>query len=95
MDVFGCGFFQAFGQTESVAVLTILSGDDHELARDPAHERLLQSCGREVFGTEVRIVNENSEEVPAGELGEIVARGDQVRNYDHRPPGHHGIYGPR
>jgi acyl-CoA synthetase (AMP-forming)/AMP-acid ligase II len=86
MDVFGCRFFQAFGQTESVAVLTILSSDDHELARDPAHERLLQSCGREVFGTEVRIVNENNEGVPAGELGEIVARGDQVmRGYWNLP----------
>jgi acyl-CoA synthetase (AMP-forming)/AMP-acid ligase II len=86
MAVFQCGFFQAFGQTEAVAVLTILSAADHELAKDPANEALLTSCGREAFGTEVRVVDENDEEVATGELGEIIARGDQVmRGYWNLP----------
>jgi acyl-CoA synthetase (AMP-forming)/AMP-acid ligase II len=86
MSVFDCGFFQAFGQTEAVAVLTVLSAADHELAKDPANEALLASCGREVFGTEVRVVGENDEEVAPGELGEIIARGDQVmRGYWNLP----------
>ena len=81
MATFDCQFLQAFGQTESVALLTQLSADDHVKAAasdDPRVQRRLLSCGREVFGTEVRIVDEQGKEVARGEVGEIAARGDQV-----------------
>src|SRR5213075_374235 len=38
----------------------------------------LQSCGFARTGVEVRIVNESDEELPAGEVGEIVTRSDCV-----------------
>ncbi len=81
MATFDCQFLQGFGQTESVAVLTQLSAADHAQAAtsdDPRIQRRLLSCGRELFGTEVRIVDEQGKEVARGEPGEIVARGDQV-----------------
>jgi fatty-acyl-CoA synthase len=80
MALFQCKFVQGFGQTESVAVLTSLRAEDHALegADEAKIIRRLQSCGRELFGTEVRIVDAQGEEVPRGEVGEIVARGDQV-----------------
>ena len=78
IKVFGCNFAQGFGQTESTAVLTVLSAEDHMPDGTPEQQALLQSCGRPVFGTEVRIVDEEGNEVPNGEKGEIIARGDQV-----------------
>ena len=78
IEVFGCDFVQAFGQTESVAVLSVLSAADHKAAVEQGKAKLLTSCGREAFGTEVRIVDEEGKEVADGELGEIVARGGQV-----------------
>src|SRR5258708_26756524 len=76
LAIFKCKFVQGFGQTESVAVLTTLLPEDHVL-EGPGVARLA-SCGRELFGTEVRIVDERGEGVPRGAVGEIVARGDRV-----------------
>ncbi len=78
MQVFKCKFLQGFGQTESVAVLTQLLPEDHVLDGPPEKVRRLESCGRELFGTEVRIVDEKGKDCPPGVVGEIIARGDQV-----------------
>ena len=78
IEALGCEFIQAYGQTEAVAVLTVLEPEDHVVG-DPAElAKRLQSCGRAVERCEVRIVDENLVEVPSGELGEIVAQGDHV-----------------
>ena len=85
MAVFGCDFYQGFGQTESSAGLTYLTEADHRLALDGRPE-LLSSCGRPLPGTEIRIVDDVGEPVPVGTIGEIVARGPQLMDgYWHRP----------
>lgn len=66
-----CDFWQAFGQTESVAVLTMLAPEEHEGER-------LKSCGREILFCEVKVVDEEERELPPGEIGEIIARGPMV-----------------
>jgi fatty-acyl-CoA synthase len=78
MQIFKCNFLQGFGQTESTAVLTQLMPEDHVLDGKPEKVRRLESCGRELFGTEVRIVDENGNDCPPGVVGEIIARGDQI-----------------
>ncbi len=78
MQVFKCSFLQGYGQTESVAVLTQLMPEDHVLDGPPEKVRRLESCGREIFGTEVRIVDENGNDCPTGVVGEIIGRGDQI-----------------
>ncbi|MBW2939802.1 long-chain-fatty-acid--CoA ligase [Zhongshania aquimaris] len=77
MDAFGCDFVQGYGQTESTMALTFLTADDHKKALTGRPE-LLRSCGRAVFGTEMRIVDNDGQELPLGEIGEIVAKGPQV-----------------
>ncbi len=54
-----------------------MTADDHRAAlADKPH--LLRSCGRAVFGTEIRVVDEQGNPLPPGEIGEIVARGPQL-----------------
>ncbi|MEE8311558.1 MAG: AMP-binding protein, partial [Candidatus Binatia bacterium] len=78
IETFRCDFLQAFGQTESVAVLTVLGSKDHVVGGTPEQSRRLSSCGRPVFGVEIRVVDENDRDVSPGELGEIIARGPNV-----------------
>jgi acyl-CoA synthetase (AMP-forming)/AMP-acid ligase II len=85
MDVFGCDFYQGFGQTESSAGLTYLTELDHRSALDGRPELLL-SCGQPLPGTDIRIVDGTGADVAPGEVGEIVARGPQVMlGYWNRP----------
>ncbi len=77
MGIFNCDFAQGYGQTEATAVLTCLTPDDHRRALKDKPE-LLSSCGKALCATEIRVVNDAGEDVPAGEMGEIIVRGPQV-----------------
>jgi acyl-CoA synthetase (AMP-forming)/AMP-acid ligase II len=85
IDVFQCEFRQGYGMTETTAVLSQLQPRDHERAlRDKPD--LLLSAGRAVFGTEIRVVDEDDRPVPQGTIGEIIARGPQLmRGYWNQP----------
>jgi acyl-CoA synthetase (AMP-forming)/AMP-acid ligase II len=78
IETFRCGFIQGYGQTEATAVLTVLAAVDHVLDGPAEKVRRLQSCGREVYGCEVRVVDENDADVRPGEIGEVIARGGQL-----------------
>ena len=85
MDVFGCSFYQAYGQTETTSSVTGLSEQDHRLARQSRPELLL-SCGRPHAGTEVEVVDDDGKPLPPGEIGEIRVRGPQMMlGYWNRP----------
>jgi len=77
MDVFKCEFAQAYGMTETTAVLTYLFPEDHRRAIREQPDLLL-SAGRPVLGTELRIVDEDDKPVPNGTIGEVIARGPQL-----------------
>ncbi|AYJ85404.1 long-chain-fatty-acid--CoA ligase (plasmid) [Sphingomonas paeninsulae] len=70
------GFIQAYGMTELSPTVTILGPEDHG-AEARANGRL-RSAGRATPTTEIRIVGPDDEELPRGEVGEIVARGPTV-----------------
>lgn len=72
-----CDIYQAYGLTETTAVLTVLQPEDHRraLAGEP---ELLQAAGRPLPGTDLRIVDADGRDVAPGEVGEIVAKGPQI-----------------
>ncbi len=74
---FGCKFVQAYGMTETTAVLTALFPEDHERALS-GEDHLLLSAGRPVLATELRIVDDDGNDLPTGEIGEILGRGPQL-----------------
>ena len=77
VEVFKCRFYQAFGMTETTAVLTMLSNEDHLRAlRGDTH--LLLSAGRPLMGTQVKIVDDDDNPVPPGSIGQICGRGPQI-----------------
>ncbi|MDQ2637122.1 MAG: long-chain-fatty-acid--CoA ligase, partial [Actinomycetota bacterium] len=65
-------FVQAYGMTELSPVACMLSPDEHD---DPT---LSRSCGRPAAHVEVRIVDQDDNEVPRGVIGEIIVRGENV-----------------
>jgi acyl-CoA synthetase (AMP-forming)/AMP-acid ligase II len=85
MKVFRCKFYQGYGQTETTACLTILNSDDHDRALAGKPELLL-SAGRALPGTEIRILGAEGQELPDGEVGEVVVRGPQLMKGYHNKP---------
>ena len=72
-QVFGCGFLQVYGLTETTGGGTFLLPEDH----DPARGKL-RSCGRPAPGHEVRVVDGDGRSVPTGDVGEIQIRSGNV-----------------
>ncbi len=81
LEVFGCGFVQAYGLTETTGAITLLSAADHV----PGSPRL-RSCGLPIFGASIRVVDAAGNDCPPGNVGEILCAGDSVmKGYWHRP----------
>ncbi len=85
MAAFGCKFAQVYGMTELTAVATALYPEDHDRAL-AGEEHLLLSAGRPLLATEVKIVDDDGNDLPAGEVGEIIVRGPQVMDGYHNRP---------
>ncbi|NKQ54780.1 acyl-CoA synthetase [Amycolatopsis sp. K13G38] len=64
------GFYNCFGQSEIAPLATILGPDEHEARPD--------SAGRPALFVELRVVDDEGNDVPPGELGEVVYRSPQL-----------------
>lgn len=71
-------FRQSYGLTETSPLLTSFAPWEHVVEGPERLVNRLGSCGREVVGVEVRVLNEKGEEVQPGEAGEIVVRGPNI-----------------
>jgi acyl-CoA synthetase (AMP-forming)/AMP-acid ligase II len=78
IGVFGNIFVQGYGLTEATMPVTLLLKEDHVLDGSEKKLKRLNSIGREVYVATVRIMDESGNLLPAGQLGEIVVRSDQV-----------------
>ncbi len=63
---------QGYGQTEMAPTITVLAAGDH--SKKGMEDGLLASAGRAAPGVEVRICDEDGNDLPSGVVGEIVAR---------------------
>jgi fatty-acyl-CoA synthase len=73
IEVFGPVFMQTYGSTEALGGVTFLHQREH-VPGSP----LLASAGRPALIGELAIVDEDGAELPAGQVGEIVVRGEHV-----------------
>ncbi|MFH8616397.1 long-chain-fatty-acid--CoA ligase [Streptomyces sp. NPDC017979] len=77
MEVFGCGFYQKYGQTETTGSATRLLPDDHVV--DGPRSTLLRSAGNTRQDVEVAVADPvTGEPVAPGVVGEILTRSHHV-----------------
>ncbi len=76
--VFGPRLAQIYGQGETPMTITALSKADHADRAHPRWADRLQSVGFPRTDVEVRVVDGEDCELPIGEVGEVVVRGDVV-----------------
>ena len=79
LDVFGSDvdFMNMFGAGTEAGLQTMLTPEDHRLALD-GYEHLLGSIGKAGVGVVLRLCDDDLNDVPDGEVGEIVTRSDAV-----------------
>jgi len=86
LAVFGPRLAQIYGQGETPMTITGLSKQNHANTAHPHWREHMQSVGLPRTDVEVRVVDENDKEVPLGEIGEVIVRGDVVMtNYWNQP----------
>jgi len=83
LEVFpGVSFINAFGQTETASTITSLSPEDHVLSgtEEEKEKKLkrLASIGKPMSDVEMKVIDDDGNELPQGEVGEIAARGPRV-----------------
>ncbi len=66
-------FIHAYGQTELAPLATLL-GSDYHVLEGPKAEKI-RSVGQAIPAVEIEIVNEDGDEVPRGQSGEVRVRG--------------------
>jgi acyl-CoA synthetase (AMP-forming)/AMP-acid ligase II len=74
-------FSNAYGLTETSSTICVLGPEEHRQAAAASVEserRRLVSVGQPLPGIEIEIRDEDGQQVPAGERGEIYVRGEQV-----------------
>jgi fatty-acyl-CoA synthase len=69
IEVFGCGFVQMYGMTETTGTIVALPPEDHV----EGLERM-RSAGKALPGVELAILDANGNRLPLGEVGEIATR---------------------
>jgi long-chain acyl-CoA synthetase len=75
---FGPKFYQLYGQGEAPMTITGLTKRLHGDTTHPKHEGRLASAGIARVGCAYRIVDERGQDLPVGEVGEIISKSDCV-----------------
>lgn len=76
------GFLQCYGMTETTGTIAMLPPDDHAL---DGNQRM-RSAGKAVPGTELKVIGEDGQELPRGEVGELIVKSpSNMAGYWHLP----------
>ena len=78
MDLLGPKFAQIYGQGEAPMTITSLSKAIHADRSRPRWCEIMGSVGLPRTNVEVRIADAEDRDLPCGEIGEVLARGDVV-----------------
>ena len=78
MELLGPKFAQIYGQGEAPMTITALAKALHADRANPRWREILGSVGLPRSNVEVRIADAEDHPLPAGEIGEVLARGDVV-----------------
>jgi long-chain acyl-CoA synthetase len=70
MSVFGCGFVQQYGMTETCGTIVYLPPEDH----DPAGNPRMRAAGKAMPGVELKVIDEAGNSLPVGVVGEVATR---------------------
>jgi acyl-CoA synthetase (AMP-forming)/AMP-acid ligase II len=70
MEVFGCGFVQQYGMTETTGTVVYLPPEDH----DPAGNPRMRAAGLPMPGVELRIIDDAGNPLPPNTVGEVATR---------------------
>ena len=70
IEVFGCGFCQQYGMTETTGTVVYLPPEDH----DPAGNARMRSAGLPMPGVELKVIDETGATLPVGAVGEVAVR---------------------
>ncbi|RGP41743.1 putative 4-coumarate--CoA ligase [Altererythrobacter insulae] len=70
MDVMGCGFVQMYGMTETSGTIVTLNPEDHVPEGSPK----MRSVGTPLKDVEIKIIDDQGDEVPPRTIGEIATR---------------------
>lgn len=68
--------FQLYGQTESAPLLTALDSKYHVIS--DSNKGRIKSAGRAMPAVELKIVDEKGNELPRGQVGEVIAKGPNI-----------------
>jgi long-chain acyl-CoA synthetase len=82
----GVALQQGYGLTETSPIVAMLDPEIHVEALKTHNYDLLRAAGRALPGVDIRIVDDDGNDVPPGEAGEVALRGPQIaRGYLNRP----------
>jgi len=78
---------QGYGMTEGAPLVTVLRPEDHKKgSEDGNFAWLLKTAGRSVPGVEIKVVDDDDNEVPIGQAGEVAVRGpNMMKGYLNKP----------
>ena len=80
-EIMKCDLFQVYGLTETAGAITILMPEDH----DPEKGKL-RSCGKALNSVEIKVIDEEGNEVKTGEIGEVISKSPlNMKGYWNRP----------
>ncbi len=80
-EIMQCDLFQVYGLTETTGAITIMMPEDH----DPKRGKL-RSCGKALKGVELKVVDEDGNDLKTGEIGEVISKSDlNMKGYWNKP----------